>query len=145
MLTGLMGAVLGYYAFPAILIGLFLQAIMFGHGGLSTLGVNAMIIGLPSLWAYQIFSLRQAFGTTGRTGTGILGFLASLFAIGLSTGLFVLLLVNFIPADLDPDTERHAIFTLAVAHVPLMFIEGTFTAFVIMFVLKVKPEMLSRT
>ena len=144
MLSGLMGAVLGYYAFPAILIGLFLQAVMFGHGGLSTLGVNAIIIGLPSLWAYQIFSLRQMFGKTGRTGTGIFGFLASLLAIGLSTGLFVLLLVNFIPADLDKDTERHAIFTLALAHVPLMFIEGVFTSFVIMFLLKVKPEMLTK-
>ncbi|MFP4007617.1 MAG: energy-coupling factor ABC transporter permease, partial [Spirulinaceae cyanobacterium] len=30
VLNGLMGIILGYYAFPAILIGLFFQAVMFG-------------------------------------------------------------------------------------------------------------------
>ena len=38
VLNGLVGAALGYYAFPAILIGLFFQAVMFQHGGLTTPG-----------------------------------------------------------------------------------------------------------
>lgn len=143
VLSGLMGAVLGYFAFPAILIGLFLQAVMFGHGGLSTLGLNAIVIGLPALVACHIFRLRTLFGDANRTGTGVFGFLASLCAIGLSTGLFVLLLVNYIPADLDADEERNAILTLALGHVPLMFIEGAFTAFVTMFLLRVRPQMLN--
>jgi len=143
ILSGLMGAVLGYFAFPAILIGLFLQAIMFGHGGLSTLGVNAIIIGGPAIMAYHIFRLRSLGGAPTRVKTGVFGFLASLCAIGLSTGLFVILLINFIPANLDTATERNAILTLALAHVPLMFIEGAFTAFVTIFLLKVKPQMLN--
>ncbi len=143
ILSGLMGAVLGYFAFPAILIGLFLQAIMFGHGGLSTLGVNAIIIGGPALLAYYVFRLRSVGGVPTRFKTGTFGFLASLCAIGLSTGLFVILLINFIPADLDAATERNAILTLALAHVPLMFIEGAFTAFVTVFLSKVKPQMLT--
>ncbi|NQT71190.1 MAG: cobalt transporter CbiM [Chloroflexi bacterium] len=142
ILSGLMGSILGYFAFPAILIGLFLQAVMFGHGGLSTLGVNAIVIGLPALVAYHIFRLRTLFGEANRTGTGIFGFLASLCAIGISTGLFVVLLINFIPADMDADDERNAILALALGHVPLMFIEGAFTAFVTMFLLRVRPQML---
>jgi len=51
VLPGLMGAMLGWYALPAILIGLAFQAVMFGHGGLTTLGVNAVILGLPALAA----------------------------------------------------------------------------------------------
>lgn len=144
VLSGLMGAVLGYFAFPAILIGLFLQAIMFGHGGLSTLGVNAVVIGFPSLLAYQMFRLR-GLGDTTRTKTGLFGFLASLIAIGVSTGLFTMLLINFIPADLNTNTERNAILTLALAHVPLMFIEGAFTTFVTLFLFRVRPQMLMRT
>ncbi|NET53997.1 MAG: cobalt transporter CbiM, partial [Merismopedia sp. SIO2A8] len=37
ILNGLLGTILGYYALPAIVIGLFFQAVMFQHGGLSTL------------------------------------------------------------------------------------------------------------
>jgi len=55
VLNGLLGALLGYYAFPAILIGLFFQAVMFGHGGLTTLGINAVIMGLLSLFTVAIF------------------------------------------------------------------------------------------
>lgn len=142
VLSGLMGAVLGYFAFPAILIGLFFQAVMFGHGGLTTLGVNAIIIGAPALLAYHVFRLRGVWGEVDRVRTGVFGFLASFGAIGLSVALFTVLLINFIPADLDAETERKAIFTLALGHVPLMFIEGAFTAFVTMFLLRVRPQLL---
>jgi cobalt/nickel transport system permease protein len=38
ILNGLLGVVLGYFAFPAILIGLFFQALVIGHGGLPPWG-----------------------------------------------------------------------------------------------------------
>ena len=38
VLNGLMGAVLGIAAFPAVLAALIFQAIMFQHGGITTLG-----------------------------------------------------------------------------------------------------------
>ena len=59
LLNGLLGVVLGYFAFPAILIGLFFQALVVGHGGWTTLGVNASMMGFPSLLAYHIFRLRM--------------------------------------------------------------------------------------
>ncbi|MDY6911581.1 MAG: cobalt transporter CbiM [Chloroflexota bacterium] len=143
VLNGLLGVVLGYFAFPAILIGLFFQAVMFQHGGLTTLGVNSIIIGLPALLAYQIFRLRHVLGVPNRMKTGFFGFLASVCATGLSVGIFALILINFIPADLVIETERKAIFSLAVAHMPLMFIEGAFTVLVTTFLYKVKPELLA--
>ena len=57
--SGLLGAVLGYYAFLAILIGLFFQALFLGHGGFSTLGLNAIIIGVPALVGHAIFQLKR--------------------------------------------------------------------------------------
>ncbi|MCK4331420.1 MAG: energy-coupling factor ABC transporter permease, partial [Dehalococcoidia bacterium] len=39
-------------------------------------------------------------------------------------------------------TERAAIYTLALAHLPLMVIEGVFTALVTVFLQRVRPKLL---
>jgi len=142
VLNGLLGAVLGYYAFPAIIIGLFFQAVMFQHGGLTTLGVNAVIMGVPALLAYHIFQLRNIWGTAGRFRIGVFGFLAGSIAIGLSAVLFLVVLISFIQSGLNIEIERTAIYTLAIAHVPLMFIEGFFTMLVALFLERVRPKLL---
>ena len=143
VLNGLLGAVLGYYAFLAILIGLFFQAVMFQHGGLTTLGVNAIIMGVPALLSYYIFRLRNIGGEGGRIKTGIFGFLAGFVAIAVSVSIFVPVLIYFIPSGFDVATERAAVLTLAVAHVPLMFIEGAFTTVVAVFLHRVRPKLLA--
>ena len=142
VLNGLLGAVLGYYAFPAILIGLFFQAVMFQHGGLTTLGVNATMMGVPALLAYHLFRLRQAFGKDSRVWTGLFGFLAGAGGLGLAALISFTLLITTIPAHLDVEAERASIYALTLAHVPLMVIEGIFTALVVLFLQRVKPELL---
>jgi cobalt/nickel transport system permease protein len=142
VLNGLLGAMLGYFAFPAILIGLFFQAVMFQHGGLTTLGVNAMIMGFPAIIAYYIFRLRELGSRQSVRKTAIFGFLAGAVAIVLSVVMFVVILINFIPADLDIATERAAIYTLAIAHLPIMAIEGVITSLVAVFLQRVRPELL---
>jgi len=142
VLSGLMGAILGYYAFPAILIGLFFQTVMFGHGGLTTLGINACIMGLPAIISHFVFRLRNFGGSGGRVKTGIFGFTAGGLAIALSIGLFVLVVVNGISANLDVVAERAAIYTLAITHLALIPIEGAVTAMLAMFLLRVKPQIL---
>lgn len=148
VLNGLLGVVLGYYAFPAILIGLFFQAILFQHGGLSTLGVNATMLGVPALLAYLVFRLRaglwrgRARNTRGyRTLTGVFSFLGGATGVGLAAAIALVLLITTIPAHLDAESERAAIYLLTLAHLPLMIIEGTFTALVVLFLQKVKPDL----
>jgi cobalt/nickel transport system permease protein len=148
VLNGLMGVVLGYYAFPAILIGLFFQAILFQHGGLSTLGVNATMMGVPALLAYFLFRLRAGLwrgrprNTAGyRTLMAVFGFLGGATGVGLAAAIALVLLVTTIPAHLDAESERAAIYALTLAHVPLMIIEGVFTALVVLFLQKVKPDL----
>lgn len=143
VLNGLLGVLLGWYAFPAILIGLFFQAVMFGHGGLTTLGINAIIMGVPAIIAAYIFRLRQLWKTQRPFKDGLFGFLSGFIAIGLSVGLFVIVLITSLSSDLDIAMEQAAIFTLALAHVPLMFIEGIITAFLVVFLRKVRPAMLN--
>ena len=48
ILNGLTGVALGWAAFPAILVGLSLQALMFGFGGVIVLGVNTMTMAAPA-------------------------------------------------------------------------------------------------
>ena len=156
VLNGLLGVVLGYYAFPAILIGLFFQAVMFQHGGLTTLGVNATMMGMPALLAYCLFRLRNVLGhkddRLGHKGdrkgrpyqalTGIFGFLAGAGGLGIAALIAVALLITTIPTHLDAGAERASIYALTLAHVPLMIIEGAFTALVVLFLQRVSPELL---
>jgi cobalt/nickel transport system permease protein len=59
LLNGLVGVVLGWRAALAIPVGLFLQAVLIGHGGFTTLGVNSCVLVLPALLAWQTFALLQ--------------------------------------------------------------------------------------
>lgn len=147
VLNGLLGAVLGYFAFPAILIGLFFQALVFGHGGLTTLGVNAVMMGVPALLAAQIFRLRQVLRPwfNPKLALGISGFLAGAIGVALAALIFFTLVITFIPAGFDPTTERLAIYGLMLAHIPLMGLEGIFTAALVLFLQQVKPEMLKNS
>ena len=144
VLSGLLGAVLGYYAFLAILIGLFFQALFLGHGGFSTLGVNAIIIGVPALLAHGIFQLRQWLPHSSKSSLrfGISGFLAGTVGMALAVTLFISLLIFTVPVGFDAATERAALLTLGIAHGPLILVEGVFTALLVTFLQRTKPELL---
>lgn len=146
LLNGLLGVVLGYYAFPAILVGLFLQAVMFGHGGLSTLGINAVIMGIPALIASYLFQLRTrltALGLKPQSALATSAFLGGSLGVGLAVGLFYGLVLFTIPAGLEGDTERTALATLVLLHSPLIVLEGLFTMMIVLFLHRVKPELLA--
>jgi cobalt/nickel transport system permease protein len=56
LLNGLMGVVLGLRAALAIPLAVFLQCILFGHGGFSTVGINSVIMTIPALGAAGIYA-----------------------------------------------------------------------------------------
>ncbi len=143
VLNGLLGVVLGYYAVPAILIGLFFQAVMFQHGGLTSLGVNATMMGVPALLSFFIFRLRDRFDLqANRVGTAVFGFLGGAAGLGLAALIAFTLLITTIPGNIDAATERASITALILSHLPLMLIEGVFTALVVLFLQQVKPALL---
>jgi cobalt/nickel transport system permease protein len=59
LLNGLVGVVLGRRAALAIPIGLVLQVILIGHGGLATLGVNSCDMVIPALLGWMLFVVLQ--------------------------------------------------------------------------------------
>lgn len=143
VLNGVLGVVLGWYAVPAILVGLFLQAVMFQHGGLTTLGVNAAMMSLPALLGYAIFQLRGRLNLRGPAMTAVLAFIGGGLGLLLSAGIAFTLLIGTIPGYIDVAAERAAISALTLAHVPLAVVEGIITAFIIGFLLRVRPDMVS--
>ena len=55
ILAGLAGILLGRASFPAIFIALLLQAFLFQHGGITTLCINTLNIGVTALISSGIF------------------------------------------------------------------------------------------
>lgn len=134
ILNGLAGVILGAAAFPAILIGLTLQAMLFQHGGLTTLGVNACVMGLPALAVGIPFGrLRRSLGPR---ALAIFAGAAGAAAIALS-GLGV--------AGALATTDERFVPTaklVLIAHVPVMIIESIVTGTAVAFLLRVKPELI---
>jgi cobalt/nickel transport system permease protein len=121
------------------MVGLFFQAVMFGHGGLTTLGVNGIILGVPALAA---FGLMHAFGGSERHAVRTLvAFAAGAGGVALGVALFTAILLAGLPAELDAGAERAAILALAIAHLPLVVAEGLVVAAVLGFLNRVSPEL----
>lgn len=136
VLNGLLGMILGLRAFPSILIALLLQALMFQFGGLTSLGANTLNMALPAVICYL------AFGWAGKPETGamltvIAGFLCGFFSVLLS-GLMVGLTLA-----MNGDAFVPAAKVVMAAHVPVMVIEGFLTSSCLVFIKKVKPEIIA--
>ena len=85
ILNGLLGTILGLAAFPAICVGLLLQAVLFQFGGLTVLGVNTVDMALPAVVCYAVFRpMLRAGGTVRLVGAFCCGFLSVLLAGGLT-------------------------------------------------------------
>ncbi len=134
LLIGLVGVVLGWAAFVSIFVGLTLQALLFQHGGITPLGANACMMGIPALCAYGIFSLRKNFNI--KHSEAIFGTLAGAIAIFLAGISLALLLA------MSGDEFLGVAKLALLAHVPIMIIEGAVTGFAAVFLQKVKPEIL---
>ncbi|MCP4647643.1 MAG: cobalt transporter CbiM [bacterium] len=140
ILAGLMGVLLGWMSFPAILTGLFFQAAMFGHGGFTSLGVNALSMGGAALFARFVFVLLA--GKQKAASSLIPGFIAGFAGVLLAVILTGSVLLLTIPEYIDTSAEVSGILALSLAYLPLALLEGVFTAMVIRFLMKVKPDML---
>ena len=135
ILNGLTGIVLGWAAFPAILVALLLQAVLFGFGGLIVLGVNVANMALPAVLCGALFFAVARSGHRRRT----------IMAAGLAGGLGVVLTALLVALALAlSGREFVAAAKLVVfAHIPVAVIEVVFNAAVIGLLLRVKPELLS--
>jgi len=134
VLNGLMGLLLGWAAFPAILVALLLQAVFFQFGGLTTLGTNTLNMALPAV----VCGL--AFGPAVRARSDSLA-AAAAFAAGVASIVLAALLMagSFWLAG----REYYLLSTaIVVAHLAVAVVEGLISGSVVLFLRKVRPELL---
>jgi len=132
IMNGLAGVTLGSIAFISIFIGVVLQAFLFGHGGVTVIGVNAMGMGLSALAACAIFRL----GNRWRIHVSLLGGLAGGLAVALAAILTALML--FLTGE-----EFFGVgIALLTAHIPVIILEAIVISSLLAFLIRVKPEML---
>ena len=141
ILSGTMGVILGWYAFPSILIGLILQAIVFGHGGITVLGANSLVMGVPALLVFGMFTLGKKRLGDGRNSL-VLGFVGGFLGVTLAAAIFYGFIIGTLPADIDRAAEISATTLLIVSHIPVAFIEGLFTAYLVNYLRRTRPELI---
>ncbi|MGQ9484245.1 MAG: cobalt transporter CbiM [Desulfosoma sp.] len=133
LLPGLVGILTGWSAFLSIFLGLALQSLLFQFGGLTALGANGLMMGLPAWFAALLYHCVPA--RQGR-GAAVVAALASSGAVAFAAVILAALLA----------TGGEDFFGVAkiavVAHIPVIGVEGVISAFVVGFLQRVKPELL---
>ena len=128
------GLVLGWSCFPAMMVALLLQALLFQFGGLLSIGPNTVDVGVPAFLAWLVFS-RLILNSTVIKAM-VWSFLAGALAVLLCAtfvGCFLML------TDTGMIGSAKAVF---IAHLPLAAIEGIITAFFTAFLKRSAPDLL---
>ncbi len=133
IMNGLAGLVLGWAAFPALFVGLLLQAVFFGFGGVTVLGINAVNIALPAVLVFYL--CRRGVASSSPVVSALWGALGGGLAIVFTTCFVALSLAlsgeEFLPA-------AKLVF---VAHIPVMVVEALITGAAVYLARRVKPEL----
>lgn len=135
-LIGLTAILLGAPAVLAVLSGLFFQAVLFQHGGLTTLGINGAVMMIPALAGQRIFRILTV---NRRHNAGFVAFTAgavSAFTLVLASLLSALVLL------LAGREFRGVAALFLFSNTVLAAVEGLLSALVIRRLLKNKPEMI---
>ena len=137
MLAAFLGILLGSKAFIAILVGLGLQALLLQYGGITTLGINTFLVGLPALIGAQLFYFLR--GIMGSVLTR--GFIAGAVATVL-VGIFLALVMYF-------SDERYGLGYFSLVNMILLthlvlavVVEAPVTGFALRYLQKVRPQLL---
>lgn len=133
LLNGLLGVLLGWAVFPALLVALLLQALLFQFGGLTVLGVNVATMGLGGILAHHLCRWCCRLPHCGPLLGGFLGGAVGVLAAGLLTALAL---------ALSGEAFQTAARLVLLAHLPIMLAEGCLTLFVVNFLVRVRPGVL---
>jgi len=134
VLLGLTGVFLRRRAPLAVFLGLLLQALLFQHGGLTTLGANLLIMGLPSLL------VGLAFPALRGVPPALRGALGGGLAVVLAVALLVFFLV--LSAEYYYSGPFSLVYVLAAAYLPILLIEAALTGFAVRLLQQVRPELI---
>ncbi|KAA0258620.1 cobalt transporter CbiM [Deferribacter autotrophicus] len=124
ILNGILGIILGIHSISAIFVALLLQFLLFGYGGLTTLGLNTLNMFAGAMVANYIYK-----------GTKISAFLSGFLAVFISAIFLSLSLA------LSGKKFIEVAYASFFAHLPLMIIEGIVTMFIVEYLNKLWGEV----
>lgn len=134
ILNGIAGLFLGWRVFPAFLIALTLQALMFSFGGLAVLGVNLCIMALPAVvvrlcvfpWLKANFCRQRLI---------VSGILSGVIGVG-GAALLVSCVLAF-----DGSNQYHDLISLLlVSHLPVFVVDSLISVGVLLTLAKMLPS-----
>ena len=135
LFAGLLGVILGRRAPLALFVGLLLQAVLFQHGGLTTLGANTMMLSIPALLAGFLYHLMP------RKAVIFRGALVGALSVMITV---LILIVLLIVTDLRFGQGTFSVINILITgHLPLAAIEAVVTGFALQLIARAKPEMLA--
>ena len=137
ILNGVAGIFLGWTVFPAFLIALALQALLFSFGGFSVLGVNLCIMTLPALVMHYLS--RALLRELTRKRLISAGILAGVLGVGGSA-----LIASLVLAMDGGKQYADLIGLLIVSHLPVFVVDSLISVGVLLTLAKMMPETLHR-
>lgn len=135
VLNGLVGVLLGWAAFPSILVALLLQALLFQFGGITVLGVNTFTMGFAAVASWYVFR------AVCRLCPGMGGVRAGAF-MGGALGVALAAVLTALALAFTDEGFWLAAQLLLLAHLPVMLAEGLVTMFTVSFIMRVRLELL---
>lgn len=135
-LVGITALVLGSSAPLAILSGMFFQAVMFQHGGISSLGVNSAVMMLPALIMQNIFSIITRRKQDKHIFVSVVAGILTFFTVITATVFVVLILYH------RGEEMTGIAFLFSISNTVLALVEGVLTGIIIHRLIKIKPEMI---
>ena len=135
ILNGVAGIFLGWAVFPAFLIALVLQALLFSFGGFSVLGVNLCIMALPALVVHYLS--RPILRELTRKRLISAGILAGVLGVGGSA-----LIASLVLAMDGGKQYADLIGLLIVSHLPVFLVDSLISVGVLLTLAKMMPEAL---
>jgi len=135
VMNGLCGILLGWIAFPIMLVVLILQAILFGFGGITTLGLNTLIMALPAIPLYYL--LGKDLWQLNKKAIFLRGCLAGI--LGIFLGSFLMSSAFYLT---DQKTFQEISGLILLTHFPIMLIESIITGTILAFLYRVEPQWL---
>jgi cobalt/nickel transport system permease protein len=127
-LFGIAGIILGKRAFPVVFTALLFQSLIFQHGGLLTLGVNAINMGAGAYAAVLIWN-------TGRVPWTVRAAVAGFAGIIIPALMMI--------AEFRITGYGSSVTLLLLIYIVTALVEGGITMSAVMFFRKVKPEIIN--
>ncbi len=128
-LFGLLGIVLRSRAFPVVFAALLFQSLLFQHGGLLSLGVNSLNMGVGAVCGWLIWSI-------GSLPDGVRGFAAGFLGVWIPALLMA--------TEFALSGYGRGFFFIAGIYAVAAALEGALTAAIVGFLRRAKPEVLQQ-